>query len=63
MLIIFFLTNILFPYRKKDNNKYQGTTWQINFKLDNVDKSGNYKLRLALASATLSELQVYINLC
>ncbi|GMN40188.1 hypothetical protein TIFTF001_009413 [Ficus carica] len=47
--------------RKKDNNAYQGTTWQIQFKLDKVDQSGTYKLRLALASATLSELQVRVN--
>ncbi|XP_048331249.2 rhamnogalacturonate lyase B [Ziziphus jujuba] len=47
--------------RKKDNNTYQGTTWLINFKLDNVDKSGIYKLRLALASAAFSELQVRVN--
>lgn len=45
-------------YRKKDENKYQGTTWQIKFTLDNVDQNGSFKLRLALASATLSELQV-----
>lgn len=44
--------------RKTDNNKYQGTTWQIKFKLDNVDQINSYKLRVAIASATLSELQV-----
>ncbi|XVF36558.1 hypothetical protein REPUB_Repub19eG0067900 [Reevesia pubescens] len=47
--------------RKTDNNKYQGTTWKIKFKLDNVDQSNSYKLRVAIASATLSELQVRIN--
>ncbi|KAJ1393114.1 Rhamnogalacturonate lyase [Sesbania bispinosa] len=47
--------------RKKDDNTYQGTTWQIKFKLDNVNKSSSYKLRVALASATLSELQVRVN--
>ncbi|KAK9271338.1 hypothetical protein L1049_026928 [Liquidambar formosana] len=47
--------------RKNDNNTYEGTTWQIKFELDNVDNSGNYKLRLALASAHASELQVRIN--
>ncbi|GAB4839482.1 hypothetical protein Ancab_029006 [Ancistrocladus abbreviatus] len=46
--------------RKKDN-KYQGTTWQIKFKLDNVAQNGTYKLRVALASATLAELQVRVN--
>ncbi|GMI77359.1 hypothetical protein like AT1G09890 [Hibiscus trionum] len=44
-----------------DNNNYQGTTWQIRFKLDNVDQSSSYKLRVAIASATFSELQVRIN--
>lgn len=48
--------------KKKDSNTYQGTTWQIKFTLDNLDPNGNYKLRLALASSTLSELQVYINI-
>ncbi|GAV85402.1 Rhamnogal_lyase domain-containing protein [Cephalotus follicularis] len=46
--------------RKKDN-KYQGTTWQIKFKLDHVDRSNTYKLRVAIASATLAELQVRVN--
>ncbi|KAL4604370.1 hypothetical protein ACB092_10G188900 [Castanea dentata] len=47
--------------RKKDNNTYQGTTWQIKFNLDNVNRNATYKLRVALASATLSELQVRVN--
>ncbi|XP_035538697.1 probable rhamnogalacturonate lyase B [Juglans regia] len=47
--------------KKKDSNTYQGTTWQIKFTLDNLDPNGNYKLRLALASSTLSELQVRVN--
>ncbi|XP_002527353.2 rhamnogalacturonate lyase B [Ricinus communis] len=47
--------------RKKDDNTYQRTTWQIKFKLDNVDKNGIYKLRVAIASATVAELQVRIN--
>ncbi|XP_057974844.1 uncharacterized protein LOC131162413 [Malania oleifera] len=46
--------------RKKDNT-YQGTTWQIKFKLDTVDQDGTYKLRVALASAALAELQVRVN--
>lgn len=46
--------------RKKDN-KYVGTTWQIKFNLYDIDLTGTYKLRLALASATLSELQVRVN--
>ncbi|KAL6574163.1 hypothetical protein OROHE_001067 [Orobanche hederae] len=47
--------------RLKDDNTYQGTTWQIKFVLDTVDQDGTYKLRLALASATLAELQVRVN--
>ncbi|KZV28885.1 Rhamnogalacturonate lyase family protein [Dorcoceras hygrometricum] len=47
--------------RKKEDNTYQGTTWQIKFVLDSVVKNGVYKLRVALASASLAELQVRIN--
>ncbi|KAJ8772899.1 hypothetical protein K2173_028076 [Erythroxylum novogranatense] len=47
--------------RKRSDNSYQGTTWQIKFKLDSVDQKGIYKLRIAIASATVSELQVRIN--
>ncbi|KAJ0026270.1 hypothetical protein Pint_08522 [Pistacia integerrima] len=47
--------------RKKDNATYEATTWQINFKLDNVNATATYKLRLALASAHESNLQVRIN--
>ncbi|KAL8096326.1 hypothetical protein AgCh_037332 [Apium graveolens] len=47
--------------RKKDGKTYQGTTWQIKFKLENVDQSGTYKLRVAIAESTLSELQIRIN--
>lgn len=47
--------------RKTDQNSFQPTTWQIKFHLDSVKQSGNYKLRVALASATLSELQVRFN--
>ncbi|KAL2529677.1 Rhamnogalacturonate lyase family protein [Forsythia ovata] len=46
--------------RKKDD-KYVGTTWQIKFRLDTVNQDGIYKLRVALASATLAELQVRVN--
>ncbi|THG07287.1 hypothetical protein TEA_001877 [Camellia sinensis var. sinensis] len=49
------------PNRRKSDNTYQGTTWQIKFNLDNVDQSGSYKLRVAVASATLAELQVRVN--
>ncbi|KAJ4851073.1 hypothetical protein Tsubulata_009590 [Turnera subulata] len=46
---------------RKTNNKYQGTTWQIKFQLTHVDKSRTYKLRLALASANLANLEVRVN--
>ncbi|XP_073104731.1 uncharacterized protein [Elaeis guineensis] len=47
--------------RKTKQNSYQPTTWQIKFHLDSINQTGNYKLRVALASATLSELQVRFN--
>ncbi|KAI3884118.1 hypothetical protein MKW92_031969 [Papaver armeniacum] len=47
--------------RKISDKLYQGTTWKIIFKLDSVHKTGTYKLRLAIASATYAELQVRVN--
>ncbi|KAL6221240.1 hypothetical protein ACLB2K_008992 [Fragaria x ananassa] len=47
--------------RSVGNGRYVGTTWQIQFELDNVVNPGNYTLQLALASATYAELQVRIN--
>ncbi|GAA0161447.1 lyase [Lithospermum erythrorhizon] len=47
--------------RKKEDNTFQGTTWQIKFKLQHVDRHGTYTLRVAVASATLAELQVRVN--
>lgn len=45
--------------RKNDDNTYQGTTWQIKFKLDcAANETETYKLRLALATAHAAELQV-----
>ncbi|KAK4571997.1 hypothetical protein RGQ29_030411 [Quercus rubra] len=46
--------------RKLSDDTYQGTTWKIKFKLDLVD-NGSYTLRLALATAHISELQVRVN--
>jgi len=46
-------------YRKQEDGSYQGTTWQIKFNLDDVEASNIYRLRLALASANISELQVW----
>ncbi|PSS17334.1 Rhamnogalacturonate lyase [Actinidia chinensis var. chinensis] len=47
--------------RKTGDDTYEATTWQIKFHLKNVYESGAYKLRLALASATHSVLEVRIN--
>ncbi|XP_061972762.1 probable rhamnogalacturonate lyase B isoform X3 [Populus nigra] len=47
--------------RRKDDDTQVGTTWQIKFKLDKVDRNSSYKLRVAIASATLAELQVRVN--
>lgn len=47
--------------RRKEDGTYQGTTWQIRFKLDSVNQGGTYKLRIAIASATLAEVQVRVN--
>lgn len=47
--------------RRKNDNTYEGTTWQIKFELENINRSGTYKLQVALASATLAELQIRVN--
>ncbi|WOL18187.1 putative rhamnogalacturonate lyase B isoform X1 [Canna indica] len=47
--------------RKTGDKSYQATTWQIKFQVDDIDQTGIYKLRVALASATLSELQIRFN--
>ncbi|XP_021972443.1 rhamnogalacturonate lyase B isoform X2 [Helianthus annuus] len=47
--------------RKRYDIMYEKTTWTIKFKLHDVNKNGTYKLRLALASAQLSDLQVRAN--
>ncbi|CAN1341065.1 Rhamnogalacturonate lyase [Linum perenne] len=52
---------ISFPDRKQPDGTHVGTTWQIKFRLDRVDRGSPYKLRVALASATLAELQVRVN--
>uniref|UniRef100_A0A1D1ZBA2 rhamnogalacturonan endolyase n=1 Tax=Anthurium amnicola TaxID=1678845 RepID=A0A1D1ZBA2_9ARAE len=46
--------------RKKDDS-YQGTTWQIKFNLDTIIQGTSYKLRVAIASAALAEMQVRFN--
>ncbi|XAR73522.1 Rhamnogalacturonan endolyase, partial [Bertholletia excelsa] len=47
--------------RYTGNYSYKATTWQIKFQLNNVCKTRNYTLRLALASANRAELQVRVN--
>nr|XP_043636747.1 rhamnogalacturonate lyase-like [Erigeron canadensis] len=47
--------------RKKYDNIYENTTWTIKFMLNDVIRNATYKLRLALASAQVSDLQVRVN--
>ncbi|CAI9111389.1 OLC1v1011607C1 [Oldenlandia corymbosa var. corymbosa] len=47
--------------RRIANNVYVATTWQISFSMDEVISTANYTLRLALASASMAELQVRVN--
>ncbi|MQL82727.1 hypothetical protein Taro_015205 [Colocasia esculenta] len=49
--------------RKKEDNTYAATTWQIKFTLKQDQLAGGrlYKLRIALAAAKDSDLQVRIN--
>ncbi|XP_042486957.1 rhamnogalacturonate lyase-like [Macadamia integrifolia] len=49
--------------RRIDNNTFKATTWRIIFKLYNKTRNPNetYMLRLAIASASNSELQVRFN--
>lgn len=47
-------------HRRNGNNKYVPTTWMIRFYLQSV-AAGIYKLRLAIASATRSDLEVIIS--
>ncbi|CAM8936586.1 unnamed protein product [Rhodiola kirilowii] len=46
---------------RKTKNGLEGTTWKIIFRLDTVSHAETYKLRIALASANLAELQVRLN--
>ncbi|KAL1222518.1 hypothetical protein V5N11_018891 [Cardamine amara subsp. amara] len=47
--------------RKIGDDTYQKTTWQIKFKLEKVQKNSTYKIRIALATANVAELQVEMN--
>ncbi|KAJ4962148.1 hypothetical protein NE237_022087 [Protea cynaroides] len=46
--------------RRNDDNTYKATTWQIRFNIDNVTRVPNetQMLRVAIASATRSKLQI-----
>ncbi|CAH8251745.1 unnamed protein product [Arabidopsis lyrata] len=46
---------------RKKGDVHEGTTWQIRFNLENIDQKANYKLQVAIASATLAELQIRVN--
>ncbi|KAF5740132.1 rhamnogalacturonate lyase B-like isoform X1 [Tripterygium wilfordii] len=46
---------------RRVGNNFEATNWKIKFRLDRVDRSKTYKLRVALASESLSDLQVRIN--
>ncbi|BFG27459.1 hypothetical protein CerSpe_137330 [Prunus speciosa] len=46
--------------RRGADNKYLPTTWTIKFNLNSVT-TGTYKLRLAIASATRSDLKAHVN--
>ncbi|KAK3188402.1 hypothetical protein Dsin_027963 [Dipteronia sinensis] len=46
--------------RRGPDNKYLPTTWTIKFNLDSII-NGVYKLRMAIASATRSDLLIYVN--
>ncbi|XP_047340184.1 uncharacterized protein LOC124943756 [Impatiens glandulifera] len=42
-------------------NVFEGTTWQIVFRLEHIEKDGMYTLQLAIAGASVAELQVRVN--
>lgn len=46
--------------RRNGDNKYVPSMWEIRFSLKAVT-AGIYKLRLAIASATRSDLEVHVN--
>ncbi|GAB4847199.1 hypothetical protein Ancab_026209 [Ancistrocladus abbreviatus] len=47
--------------REFENSTLSGTTWQIKFQLDDLVPSSMYTLRIALAAASESDLQVWFN--
>lgn len=57
--IRFLHLNLIMFCRRDVDNMYEKTTWTVKFKLKNVNRNGTYTLRLALASAQFSNLQVF----
>ncbi|WZZ79931.1 probable rhamnogalacturonate lyase B [Brassica napus] len=49
--------------RKLDDGGYNGTTWEIKFQFDDQmeNLTGDFKLRIALATSNVAELQVRVN--
>lgn len=47
--------------RRKNDGSYVETTWQIKFKLDNVNPTSKYTLQISLASANVAQLEVRVN--
>ncbi|KAL0697532.1 hypothetical protein Bca4012_053654 [Brassica carinata] len=49
--------------RKRDDGGYNGTTWEIKFQFDDqvTNLTGDFKLRIALATSNVAELQVRVN--
>ncbi|XP_047340187.1 probable rhamnogalacturonate lyase B [Impatiens glandulifera] len=47
--------------RNSQKNVFEGTTWQIVFRLEHIEKNGMYTLQLAIAGASGAELQVRVN--
>lgn len=52
---------VRYTFDEEGNKGYHLTTWQIKFKLENVDETGTYKLRMALAAANHATLEVRVN--
>lgn len=60
-LIVFRKLTMQAAFFRHVNRNYVPTTWQIVFDARNVVRRGTYTLRLALASASFADIQVWIN--
>ncbi|CAH9135119.1 unnamed protein product [Cuscuta epithymum] len=47
--------------RKVGDDTYEPTTWKISFPVENVDPTGTYTLRIALAATNLARIEVLVN--